>query len=239
MIDWASVQAALARAGYPCGAPDEKPGPRTWTALFASAAGRTADAGIAAIGAAGAQQLVGDPIAATPARLAEFLAQTGHETGGYTRFEEDLCYSARGLAATWPARYALDPVAKVKQPNARARALAGKPQAIANDVYAGRMGNTAPADGWQYRGRGLLMLTGRAQYDFYGRLLGLDLIGNPNLGEDSATSLLIARAFWRQAQVNVAIDRCDFVDARRRTNGGTIGLDDVAARRCRLLQILA
>ena len=205
------------------------------------------DAIISALGNAAAAWLRGDPIADTPQRLAEFIAQCGNETGGFVRFEENLNYSAQGLAETWPTRYAINSAPKVKAPNARAIALARKPEAIANDTYALRMGNLDGAhdtdnhpDGWQYRGRGMLQLTGRANYAAFGKLLGLPLITEPDLAADPADSLVIAREFWRAGNVNAAIDRGDFLKARQITNGkDAIGLSAVAARRARMLQVLA
>lgn len=96
----------------------------------------------------------------TPARRAAFLAQVGHESSQLTRLVENLNYSAQGLAATWPSRY-LGPDG---QPNALALRLARNPQAIADNTYATRNGNgdEASGDGWRFRGRGLLQITGRA-----------------------------------------------------------------------------
>ena len=231
MLDWTRVQAALARAGYPCGAPDGQPGPRTWAALFAYAAGRPADAVLTALGVAAAKWLATDPIAATSARLAEFLAQTSHETGGYRAFEERLSYTAAGLLQTWPSRFT----------KAQAVACAGDPVEIACRVYGGRMGNhPAPAqDGWTYRGRGMLQLTGRDNYATYGKLIGAPLLAQPDMAADPAISLCVAREFWRLGNVNALVDRGDFRAARNATNGGSIGLVDVVNRRTRLLDILA
>lgn len=98
----------------------------------------------------------------SPVRAAAFLAQVGHESGQLTRLVENLNYSARGLAANWPSRY----LGADGQPNALAQRLARNPRAIANNAYASRNGNgdEASGDGWWYRGRGLLQITGRANY---------------------------------------------------------------------------
>ena len=105
----------------------------------------------------------------TPARRAA-LAQVGHESSQLTRLVENLNYSAQGLAATWPSRY-LGPDG---QPNALALRLARNPQAIADNTYATRNGNgdEASGDGWRFRGRGLLQITGRANYRLVGEALG-------------------------------------------------------------------
>jgi len=92
----------------------------------------------------------------TPKRLAAFLAQTAHESAGFTAVRENLNYSAQALMKTWPSRF-----------NATtAAAYARQPEKIANKVYANRMGNgdEASGDGWRYRGRGLIQTTGKANY---------------------------------------------------------------------------
>jgi putative chitinase len=112
---------------------------------------------------------------------------------------------------------------------------------IASRAYGGRMGN-APypsRDGYTYRGRGMLQLTGRGNYELFGKAVGLPLLTEPDLAADPADSLVIAREFWRRNNVNDAIDRGDFRRARIITNGGTIGIEAVAARRARLLKVLA
>ena len=92
----------------------------------------------------------------TPKRLAAFLAQTAHESAGFTAVRENLNYSAQGLMKTWPARFN----------QTTAAAYARQPEKIANKVYANRMGNgdEASGDGWRYRGRGLIQFTGKANY---------------------------------------------------------------------------
>src|SRR5690606_20164952 len=100
----------------------------------------------------------------TTLQKAHFLGQMAQESQNYTRVVENMNYSAKRLAEVWPYRYAVDPKAKIKQPNEKALALAKKgARAIANDVYANRMGNGGPEtnDGWRYRGQGYKMLTGR------------------------------------------------------------------------------
>ncbi|WP_130926161.1 glycoside hydrolase family 19 protein, partial [Pseudomonas extremaustralis] len=100
-------------------------------------------------------------IVGTP-RAAAFIAQVGHESGQLTRLVENLNYSADGLMKTWPSRFDL----------VRATACARKPEQIANVVYADRMGNAGPGDGWKYRGRGLIQVTGKTNYAACGEALG-------------------------------------------------------------------
>jgi putative chitinase len=207
-------------------------------ALFAFAAGRAPDRVTDAIAEAAARLFPAYAMTSR-ARIAEFVAQTAHETGGYRRFEEDLDYGAAGLARTWPGRFA----EANGDPNAAARALAHRPEAIANSAYARpREGNVHPGDGWRYRGRGMLQLTFRANYRRAGRAIGIDLEAQPDLAADPATSVHIALDYWRRCAINACCDAGDFAGARGLTNCGTrtppappIGLADVAARRERIL----
>jgi putative chitinase len=100
------------------------------------------------------------------------------------------------------------------------------------------MGNTQPGDGWAFRGRGMLQLTGRANYEAADRRLGLGLDTDPDIAAVPAMSLLIACDFYRDRKVFVALDRGDTTGARRITNGGSIGLDHVNALRAKLLGVL-
>lgn len=163
----------------------------------------------------------------TPARVAAFLAQVAHESADFTRVTENLNYSAFGLASTWPSRFRLPN----GQPNELAHALHRNPIAIANHVYANRMGNgdVASEDGWRYRGRGLKQLTGRANYAACGEGIGLDLIGHPELLEEPDAAVESACWYWREHGLNALADAGDFEGVTRRINGGLIGhgtLDD-------------
>ncbi|MCW5229714.1 glycoside hydrolase family 19 protein, partial [Pseudomonas aeruginosa] len=130
----------------------------------------------------------------SPVRAAAFLAQVGHESGQLTRLVENLNYSARGLAATWPSRY----LGADSQPNALAQRLARNPRAIANNAYASRNGNgdEASGDGWRYRGRGLLQITGRSNYRAAGAGLGQPLEQEPELLEQPEFAALSAAWWW-------------------------------------------
>ncbi|NBF11412.1 glycoside hydrolase family 19 protein [Pseudomonas sp. Fl4BN1] len=145
-------------------------------------------------------------------RQAAFLAQVGHESGHLRRMVENLNYSAPGLASTWPGRYR----AADGNPNTRALGLARRPEAIANDTYAGRNGNTQQGDGWRFRGRGLLQVTGRANYRAAGLGLGLPLEAEPELLEQAEQASLSAAWWWATHGLN------EFADAGRIQDIGSI-----------------
>ena len=167
----------------------------------------------------------------TKARIADFVAQISNETGGFRVFEENLNYRASVMLRQWGKHFT----------PAQAAAAVGKPVEIASRAYGGRMGN-APypsQDGYIYRGRGALQLTGRAAYRLMGQRLNLPLEQQPDLAADPATSVLIALEFYKERGVNAAIDAGDTDKARRITNGGAIGLPEVNRRRQIALGALA
>jgi putative chitinase len=149
----------------------------------------------------------------TRARVACFLATIGVESAGLTAVVENLNYSAQGLLATWPGHFTAETAAK----------CARNPEAIANLVYAGRMGNGLPAscDGWTYRGRGLIQITGRNGYAAAGKGLSLDLLNHPELLEQPANAALSAAWFWATNGCNPLADAGDIVDITRKINGTT------------------
>ncbi|PCB11750.1 glycoside hydrolase family 19 protein [Pseudomonas aeruginosa] len=157
----------------------------------------------------------------SPVRAAAFLAQAGHESSQLTRLVESLNYSARGLAATWPSRYR----SADGKPNALALNLARHPQAIANNTYASRNGNgdEASGDGWRYRGRGLLQITGRSNYRAAAAGLGQPLEAEPELLEQPEWAALSAAWWWATHGLNELADRGEFAAITRRINGGLIG----------------
>ncbi|ELK4757846.1 TPA: glycoside hydrolase family 19 protein [Pseudomonas aeruginosa] len=157
----------------------------------------------------------------SPVRLAAFLAQVGHESSQLTRLVENLNYSARGLAATWPSRYR----GTDDQPNALAQRLARNPRAIANNAYAARNGNgdEASGDGWRFRGRGLLQITGRANYRAAGGGLGQPLEAEPELLEQPDWAALSAAWWWSTHGLNELADRGEFAAITSRINGGLNG----------------
>lgn len=176
-------------------------------------------------------------------RIGMFLAQVGHECQGFTRFEENLYYSADGLANTWPTRYALKKDGKyvtiIKNkikyytPNDLAKQIARKPEVIANKTYAKRLGNgdENSGDGWKYRGRGLKMLTGEDNYRAFTnfmRVLGynLDFVKNPELLLEPKWALWSAVWFWKTNGLNKHADNSDVLSATKTINGGKIGLQE-------------
>jgi len=184
----------------------------------------------------------------TAKRVAAFLAQVGHESGGLTRVTENLNYGAQGLADTWPSRYAVDPKAKPKRPNDLARALERKPVAIGNNAYANRMGNGSEAsgDGYRYRGRGPIQNTGRANYAAIRdalRAKGIkavpDFEAQPEALEQPRWGALAAGVFWDARNLNKLADAGRFDDITERVNGGQTGAADRCSRYWRALKALA
>jgi putative chitinase len=162
----------------------------------------------------------------TPARIAAFLAQIGHESQGLTRSVENLNYRPEGLLRTWPTRF--DEVS--------AKAMAQQPALIGNHVYGGRMGNKEPGDGYRYRGRGLVQVTGRANYEgvrdlLKSRLAGVpDFVALPEVLAEPKWAALSAAAYWSDHGLNELADKGDFTGITRRINGGAIGAEDRATR---------
>ena len=184
----------------------------------------------------------------TPQRVAGFLSQTSHESGGYTMLSENLNYRAATLAACWPNRFAvLGPDKKpIKEngklvPTAVANSIAGKPELIANLVYSSRMGN-GPAEsgeGWLYRGRGLKQLTGKDNMRRCGEALGLDLINEPDLLLTPINAARSAGWFWKANNLSAFADAGDIKGMTKKINGGYIGLEarqalyDACSGQCR------
>lgn len=165
----------------------------------------------------------------TPNRVAAFLSQTAHETGGYRLLSENLNYSAEGLSRTWPIRYAVkgsDGKSIPGKPNALALRLNRSPEKIANNCYANRMGNgdEASGDGYRYRGRGLKQLTGKFNYQKFKDATGMDVIHNPDLLTEPMGAILSALNFWKQNKLETYADKADIVGLTKAINGGTIGL---------------
>lgn len=228
MIDWRKTQANIG-AGV-----DGDPGRETWGRLFAKAAGRPYDETMRRIGESAAKNMVKYGAHNSRLRIIGTIAETAHESGGFRQFEENLNYSAAGLAGTWPSRFAVNPKAKVKVPNDTAKRIARRPADIARATYGLRMGNQSGAndndaneDGWQFRGRGMLMLTGKANYIAMGEKIGVDLLHFPELAADPSVSLLIALQFMQDAGTFMHMDRGDDEAERRSVNGGLIGFDHV------------
>jgi putative chitinase len=150
-------------------------------------------------------------------RLQYFLAQLGHESNGLTNREENLNYSATRLMEIWPGRFPTMEIAEQYDRN---------PEKLANFVYGGRLGNVNPGDGYRYRGRGYIQLTGRETYREIGRIAGLDLEAHPELASKPENAVKIACAYWTWKGLNAACDVADFTGVTKKINGGTNGLSD-------------
>jgi putative chitinase len=151
-------------------------------------------------------------------RIAGFLAQCAHESGVFSVTVENLNYSAPGLLSVFPKYFDRDSAA----------AYARQPERIANRVYANRMGNGAESsgDGWRFRGRGLIQLTGKTNYQNCGAGLGRDLIADPRYLELPEGAARSAGWYWRSRAINRAADADDIVLMTKLVNGGSHGLKE-------------
>lgn len=170
-------------------------------------------------------------------RMAMFLAQFGHETQGLRKLTESLSYSADRMAVVWPGRFAVEPTAKVKRPNEQAKLLARRPQALANNVYGGRMGNVQPGDGWLFRGRGP-GLTGRDAYREVGAIVGVDFEGNPDLAATPYGAFIAGIGIWIWKGLNASADQEDVAANTKLLNGGQIGLAERKAEYAKAKAVL-
>jgi putative chitinase len=158
----------------------------------------------------------------TPLRLAHFLAQTGHESGGFKATSENLNYGAKGLLGIFKKYFPTE---------AKAKEYERKPEKIANLVYGGRMGNgpEASGEGFKFRGRGYIQLTGKDNYKAFDAVVPEDILANPELVA-SKYPLLSAAWFFHKNGLHKIADKgaTDTVvtEVTKRVNGGTIGLAD-------------
>lgn len=148
------------------------------------------------------------------ASQAAFLANVAHESNLFTAVVENLNYSAEGLLKTWPNRFNAETASQ----------CARNPERIANTVYGGRMGNVEPGDGWKYRGRGLLQITGRANYRQTGDGLGIPLEAEPDLLLDPQYAALSAAWWWEDHNLSELAEVGQFDKLVRIINGGLNGL---------------
>lgn len=172
------------------------------------------------------------------ARIAAFLAQTGHESGQFNRLIENLNFSAAGLMNTWPKRFPTLAIAQQYERN---------PEKIGNFVYANRMGNGSEAsgDGFKYRGRGLIQLTGRSNYEAASEILEHDFIKSPDDLQIPKFAALASAWFWASRGLNALADDEtddndieDFTTITKKINGGTKGLNERLALFNSIVQIL-
>ena len=158
----------------------------------------------------------------TPLRLAHFLAQCGHESGGFKLVQENLNYGAKGLLGIFKKYFPTEEKAKLYE---------RKPEKIANLVYGARMGNgpESSGDGYKFRGRGYIQLTGKDNYTAFGKSINEDIATNPTLVADKY-ALLSAAWFFSKNKLHIMADggATDAVvtSITKRVNGGTIGLPD-------------
>jgi putative chitinase len=158
----------------------------------------------------------------TPQRMAAFIAQCAHESGGFMVLKENLNYKAATLRKIFPKYFPTDEMAN------KYASMPNKQEAIANLVYANRMGNGSPetGDGYRFCGRGLIQLTGRDNYTFFAGSLGISV---EEASEYLATFEGAAQSacwFWETNNLNQWADKGDIVTLTKRINGGTIGLED-------------
>jgi len=155
----------------------------------------------------------------TPRRVAAFLAQCAHESGGFLFLKENLNYKAESLVKVFP-KYFKD-IGTAKQ-------YEKQPQKIANRVYANRMGNgdEASGDGWRYCGRGLIQLTGKDNYTFFAASLEIPIQEAAEYLETFEGAVQSACFFWEQNNLNREADAGDIKTMTRKINGGFIGLED-------------
>ena len=155
----------------------------------------------------------------TPRQQAAFIGQCGHECGNFRVLEENLNYRAETLMKLWPKRFPTLEFAKQFERN---------PRKIANSVYANRMGNRdeASGDGYRFRGRGCIQLTGSANYYHAGKALGVDFIMQPDLVATPQYAALTAGYFWTTQKLNDLAESGNNLALTKKINGGTIGLND-------------
>jgi len=157
----------------------------------------------------------------TNLRLAHFLAQCGHESGGFKAINENLNYGAKGLLGVFPKYFNATSAAQYER----------KPEMIASKVYANRMGNgdEASKEGWKFRGRGYIQLTGKSNYTNFTKFIGEDCVANPDLVATkyplaSAAFFFNSNNLW--AICDKGADDATVTAVTKRVNGGTIGLAD-------------
>jgi len=155
----------------------------------------------------------------TKRQQAAFIGQCGHECGHFKTLEENLNYRAETLMKLWAKRF---PTLDIANQYAR------NPKKIANMVYSSRMGNRdeSSGDGYRFRGRGCIQLTGHANYFHAGQALGVDFVMEPDLVATPKYAALTAGWFWSTHDCNRLAEEANWTGLTKKINGGTIGLDD-------------
>ena len=212
------TQRRLYKDGRYTGAIDGIFGRDSWAALLAAIARRAVTAQDRALGDGFPTALaaigMGHPLV-----IAHFLAQLAVESGGFVRLVENLHYSAERMMAVWPSRFPT---------LASTAGLAKNPEALANSVYSNRLGNgdAASGDGWRYRGRGLIQLTGRSNYAARQKDTGLPLVKDPDLAALPENAVRIAAQFWATNDLTPLAKADDLARVRKGVSGGQHGLAD-------------
>ena len=154
----------------------------------------------------------------TPLRIAHFLAQILHKSGYLKTLKENLNYSVQGLTKTFK-KYFIN--------EAEALPYARNQEKIANKVYANRMGNgpESSGDGWKYRGRGVIMITGKDNYTTLSKDTGIDFVKKPQLLEQMDYAIMSGGWYWNKNNLNTIADKDDILTITKRINGGTIGIE--------------
>jgi putative chitinase len=168
----------------------------------------------------------------TPARESAFIGQIAHESAGMTKLEENLNYSAEALMRVWPKRFNAE----------RAQLCERNPERIANVAYASRLGNgdEISGDGWRYRGRGPIQLTGKANYKEYGAAILADLLGDPDaVARVPKIGCAVACRFWMVNGCNDLADEGDIGAITKKVNGGDHGLQDRIRLTAEAVRVLA
>ena len=165
------------------------------------------------------EQLLPDYDINTPQRVAAFVAQCAHESGGFKFLKENLNYKAESLSRVWP-KYFKDPVI--------AKQYAHNQEMIANRAYGGRMGNgpEESGDGWKFCGRGLIQLTGRSNYQSFADSIETDINDIPEYLQTFEGAVQSACWFWENNNLNKWADAGDVEKMTKIINGGTLGLED-------------
>lgn len=166
----------------------------------------------------------------SPQRVASFLAQCGHESGGFTAIKENLNYKAESLVRVWPRYFN----------TGNANDYAHNQEKIANRAYANRMGNgdEASGDGYRFCGRGLIQLTGRSNYQAFADSIQEDINNLPDYLATFEGCVQSACWFWEANNLNQYADNYDLLTMTKKINGGTLGLDDRTARYKKALAIM-
>jgi putative chitinase len=163
---------------------------------------------------------------------AAFIGQCAHECGNFRTLEENLNYKAVTLMKLWPKRFPTQEIANSYEKN---------PKKIANMVYSSRMGNRdeASGDGYRFRGRGCIQLTGHSNYFHASKACGVDFVMEPDLVATPQYAAMTAGWFWSTHNCNALAEAQDWIGLTKKINGGTIGLDDRIKRTDQAVAVLS